>query len=71
MTAFTWLLAIVSLIGVVLNIKKKKSCFVLWAGSNFCWMFVDYQAGLHAQAALFGVYFILSIYGLYEWRTCK
>jgi hypothetical protein len=64
-----WLLTVLSLIGVVLNIKKKRSCFVIWAFTNASWAVIDYQAGLHAQAALFAVYFCLAIWGLVEWRV--
>jgi len=67
----TWWITAFSILGVVLNIKKKKSCFLIWAGTNFCWAIVDFSAGLHAQGVLFTVYFVLSIWGLIEWRRTK
>lgn len=63
-----WLLTGLSLIGVILNIKKRKVCFIVWSVTNGSWAIIDYRAGLQAQAALFAVYFLLAIYGLYEWR---
>jgi nicotinamide riboside transporter PnuC len=63
-----WLLTILSLIGVVLNIKKRKECFYIWAVTNGAWVVVDYQAGLPEQAALFLVYFILAIWGIFAWQ---
>lgn len=71
MVAMTWLLTVLSLIGVILNIRKNRACFYLWAGTNATWAIVDYQAGLFAQAALFGIYFILAIWGIWEWRHKK
>jgi len=64
----TWILTILSIIGVILNIKKKRLCFLIWAITNFGWMVVDWRAGLPAQAALFAVYLGLALWGLWEWR---
>lgn len=64
----TWLLTILSLVGVVLNIKHRRECFFVWAGTNAAWTIVDYNAGLYAQAALFGIYFCLALWGIWEWR---
>lgn len=66
-----WILTALSLIGVVLNIKKQKSCFIIWAGTNASWAAIDFNAGLNAQAALFAIYFCLAIWGLIEWRIEK
>jgi nicotinamide riboside transporter PnuC len=63
----TWVLAAVSLVGVWLNIRKDKRCFYLWIGANTGWIFIDIKADLIAQALLFGVYTVLSVYGLYIW----
>jgi len=65
---WTWGLTLFSIIGVILNIKKKKSCFYIWAGTNFAWMVVDYVSGLYAQAFLFLIYFGLAIWGIIAWR---
>jgi len=66
---WTWFLTLFSVIGVILNIQKKKSCFYFWAGSNICWAVVDYVNGLYSQAALFGIYFLLAVWGIIAWRT--
>ena len=62
-----WLLTAASLVGVILNIKKQKSCFIVWGVTNASWAVIDYNAGLTAQAALFAVYFVLAVWGLIEW----
>lgn len=64
---FTWVLTALSLLGVWLNIKKDKRCFYIWIIANFGWITVNIKAHLYAQAALFGIYTVLSIYGIYEW----
>jgi len=63
-----WIVAILSIIGVILNIYKNKWCFILWAITNFFWVVIDYQQGLYAQAFLFTVYFVLALWGLYRWK---
>lgn len=71
MIFFTWLLTILSLVGVVLNIRRRRECFFVWAGTNASWAVVDYNAGLYAQAALFAVYFTTALWGIWEWRHDK
>lgn len=62
-----WIL-ILSLIGVVLNIKKKRICFLIWMITNLSWCIVDFHKGIPAQGCLFGVYFLLAIWGWMSWR---
>ncbi len=62
-----WILTAISLIGVVLNIKKKKSCFLIWGVTNAAWAVIDFRAGLPEQGVLFTVYFCLAVWGLIEW----
>lgn len=64
----TWALAALSLLGVVLNIRKRRACFALWIVTNTSWAVVDYDRGLPAQAALFAVYAALAIWGWFAWR---
>jgi len=63
-----WLLTILSLIGVVLNIYKKKACFIIWAVTNFTWMIIDFHKGIPEQGVLFGIYFLLAVWGIVKWR---
>jgi len=65
---FPWAMTALSLIGVIANIKRRRSCFIIWIFSNCGWCIIDWKAGLHAQAALFFVYFVLAVWGLIEWR---
>ena len=63
-----WAMTALSLLGVWLNIKKDKRCFILWTMTNFSWMIYDWSIGAKEQAALFAVYFILSLIGLHQWN---
>ena len=65
-----WLLTLLSLIGVILNIRKRRECFAVWAVSNGSWAVIDYRAGLPEQSVLFAIYFLLALWGLYAW-SCK
>jgi nicotinamide mononucleotide transporter len=64
----TWALTAMSLVGVWFNIKKNSACFYIWLVANVGWIYVDIKAGLTGQAALFVIYSILSVYGIYAWR---
>ena len=67
--SWTWILTALSIVGTVLNIRKKRSGFVLWAFCNFAWALVDFEAGLASQAALFGAYFVLALWGWVSWTN--
>ncbi len=71
MAWWMWLLAGVSLVGILLNIKKRRACFVVWIFTNVIWMIVDWQAGLVAQSVVFMAYTGLAVWGLWEWRRKK
>jgi Nicotinamide mononucleotide transporter len=64
----TWVLAVISLIGTYLNIKKLRVCFLIWGFTNALWVLYDSLIGAFAQAALMLSYFLLAIHGFYEWR---
>ena len=64
-----WIVTILSLAGVVLNIHKKRMCFIIWAFTNFAWMVYDWRIGAREQAALMFVYFCLAIWGLIKWKN--
>jgi len=63
-----WIVTGASIIGTVLNIKKKRICFVIWLITNSLWMLYDFSIGSYAQSALFAVYVCLAIWGIIEWR---
>lgn len=68
-TYFTWLLTLASITGVVLNIRKRRECFYIYAVTNLSWCCVDLWYGIYPQAALFAVYFGLALWGIVAWRN--
>ena len=64
----SWLFVGLALLGTTLNIYKNRCCFFIWVLTNSYFAIVDFRAGLYAQSALFGVYTILAIWGIYQWR---
>jgi nicotinamide riboside transporter PnuC len=65
---WTWAITALSIVGVVLNIRKRRTCFYIWAVTNASWAVIDYANGLHSQAFLFSIYFILAVWGIFSWR---
>ncbi|MBI4708223.1 MAG: hypothetical protein HY761_09935 [Candidatus Omnitrophica bacterium] len=67
----SWILVALSLFGVVLNIYKRKECFYIWGITNAGWAIYDFMIGAVAQGALFSVYFVLAIWGIWKWGNGK
>jgi nicotinamide riboside transporter PnuC len=70
-TLITGLLTVVALIGVVLNIQKKQSCFYIWLVTNVSWAVIDFYKGIPMQGLLFSVYAVLAVWGIYSWGKEK
>ena len=68
MDTFAWVLAIISIIGVLLNIRKEASGFIFYTISNIGWVIVNVKHEIYAQAFLFLVFTGLSIYGWFSWK---
>jgi len=66
--AFKWCIVALSLIGVVLNIRKRRECFYIWGFTNLAWTAIDLWHGIYSQAFLQAIYFGLAIWGIIAWR---
>lgn len=58
-----------SIIGVILNIHKRKECFIIWLITNIAWAVYDFKIGAWEQGWLFIVYAVLAMWGLWKWRS--
>jgi len=58
---------VVSLIGTIANIHRRRWCFLLWMFTNATWAAYDYAIGAHGQAALQFAYFWLAVWGWFRW----
>jgi len=67
--ALSWIVSALALVGVVLNIYKRKECFYVWAVTNSCFGAYSFYKTAYSQSALFAVYFVLAIWGIYKWRS--
>lgn len=62
-----WIIFIVALTGAVLNVKSIRWCFPLWMVSNGSWLIINLRGSDWPQAACYGIFFIVSIYGWFAW----
>jgi nicotinamide riboside transporter PnuC len=63
-----WVLTALSIVGVILNVRKDHRGFLLWMVTNAAWAVVDFEHGLFAQGVLFVVYFFLALWGWISWK---
>lgn len=69
---FKWATAAASLVGVVLNIRRDRRCFWIWAFTNAAWTVIDAVHGIWSQSVLQFTYFCLALWGLTQWKhSCK
>lgn len=61
-----WLIVVIALIGIVLNVRRRWQGFLFWLISNGWWFWHNLVIGEYAQAVLFFVFWILSVYGIYN-----
>ena len=66
--AFKWIIAGISLTGVILNIFLNRWGFACWIVGNAFWSWFNYNHREYALAVLFFVYFVLAVYGFWVWK---
>jgi len=49
---WTWILTVLSLAGVILNIRKDSRCFAIWIVTNSGWAIYDAIIGAYAQGCV-------------------
>lgn len=68
---FSWVVMLVTIVGLFMNIKKNPWSFVILGICNTSWITIDIYLGVYSQAALMGVYLIFCWYGFVEWQKHK
>lgn len=63
-----WFITVIALIGGYLNTKRKWQGFILWLISNAWWCCHNIIIGEYAQSTVFGLFWFLSFYGIYNWK---
>jgi len=67
--ATMWGVSAVSFAATVANIKKRRWCFYAWAVTNALWTAYDIYKHAYPQAGLMAAYFLLALWGIWEWRA--
>lgn len=68
MHMFSYIVSIIAIIGSILNIQGKKSCFVLWIFTNTFFSIHNFIINEYSQGLLFIVCGIISICGIVKWN---
>ena len=63
----TWVLAALTILGTYLNIKCKWQSFLIWCFTNMWWLIYNFAIGEYAQAFMFFMFLLSSMYGLVKW----
>ena len=60
--------AAAALVGTELNVRKRRSGFLLWAVTNLAFVARNAQLGEWPQAVLFAAYLAMSVRGWFAWK---
>ncbi|CDR33274.1 nicotinamide mononucleotide transporter [Criblamydia sequanensis] len=63
----SWILVSMSLLGNFFVIQKNVMGQWLWTIANVGWVAYNLYNGMTSQAFLFGIYFIMSVWGILSW----
>lgn len=66
---YEWILTGLSILGTLYNLQKRAAGWVIWTISNLGWIVSFSHKGMMAEAFLFSVYLVLSVYGIFKWWT--
>lgn len=64
----SWLVACLSLLATVLNVRRIRACFFLWFVTNSFWAAHDFTHGLPSRGCLMTIYVALAVQGWLAWR---
>ena len=67
MSLVGWTATAVALLGVWLNNRRRRACFLLWLISNAITVGIHAGAGMWAMAARDGAFFVMAIHGWWLW----
>lgn len=64
----SWFFAVIALYGTYLNVNQNKNGFYYWLISNSAFASINFYNGMWAQGFLFGIYTILAMIGIRNWK---
>lgn len=68
---FTWVIAILSVLGSFFNIKRKIVCFYLWIMCEIMCIIIDFKSTQYGRAFLDFFCILMNIYGIFAWSKDK
>lgn len=71
MQSISFLATILCFIGMILNVKKMKACFIVWLIGNTVWLLIDIHSMAISRVVLDIAQQIFNVWGLIEWRKIK
>jgi hypothetical protein len=66
--SISWIFTIVALYGTYLNTHRDIRGFYFWLVSNSAFCVINFANNMLAQGFLFGVYTILALIGIKNWK---
>ena len=63
-----WIASAISISGVLLNAKKKISCWPVWIFASFIWIYISIENKDIPQLILWSVFAVFDAYGWYQWN---
>lgn len=63
----TWILTAIALVGTVLNVRRRRACFLLWTVTNLGWLVFDLSSRVYSRAILDAVQLVLAVWGWVAW----
>lgn len=67
----SWLVMALAITGTILVTRKRRVGFIFWMVSNTALLGRNFFLGEWSQAALWGVYLVLAVYGWFSWKRRK
>ena len=58
---------VAAIIGVILNNHRRRTCFIVWLGSNGITLSVHLALGVYSLAARDAAFLALAVHGWFQW----
>jgi len=64
-----WIFSGMGILGAILNIKKKRMCFLIWCVGNIGWLILGILIPeMRSQILLWITFIVLNIWGYCKWE---
>lgn len=63
-----WTATVLTLVGVILNIKRIRVCFIIWLVGNCLWFYMFITTQVWGMAICQAVFCATCVWGWHEWR---